>query len=230
MRVLCTMIVFIGAMGMSTIGRAQNSCVTCHATLPAAQQKVHSYADWSQSTHARAGVTCEQCHGGNATQDDRAAAHRGMLPSSQTQSPVYFTQLPQTCGACHTAELSAFKESYHYKELQRSGRGPNCVTCHGAMATHVLKSQQMEQTCALCHTKPTAAGQALVTLNQAGALLKAWEGRAPHSEGLAQARRKYAAIQRKWHAFKMADVLREAQALVQMARQATDTVVPQGTP
>lgn len=230
MRFVSAIIVLVGGVGISAIGWSQNACFTCHAALPTAQHKVHNYTDWSQSTHARAGVTCEKCHGGNAAQNDRTAAHRGMLPSSQPKSPVYFTQIPQTCGACHTAEFSAFKESYHYKELQRSGRGPNCVTCHGAMATHVLNSRQMEQTCALCHTKPTSADQALVTLNQAGALLKAWEGRSPQSEALAQAKRKYAAIQRKWHAFKMADVLREAQALVQTARKATADILPQGKP
>ncbi|MBI4365492.1 MAG: hypothetical protein HY543_01595 [Deltaproteobacteria bacterium] len=210
----------------ATAGWAANSCVTCHASLPAAQQKIHGFAEWSRSAHAQSNVACDACHGGNPAQSAREAAHRGLLSSGRPESPLYFTRIPATCGGCHAAELAAFKTSTHYKELQRSGRGPNCVTCHGAMATRVLTPGQMAETCSLCHTQPTAADAALVTLNQAGALLRTWAAKSGASPQLAEARRRYTEATRQWHAFNMREVANEARAIVQMARKATANTTP----
>ena len=107
---------------------AQDSCVACHKTLHQTAALHHNFKDWESSAHGKAAVACSACHGGNPNAPAREAAHAGMLAASNDKSPVYFTNIPQTCGNCHTAELNAFKISLHFKELERTGRGPNCVT------------------------------------------------------------------------------------------------------
>lgn len=213
-------------VGLPAVSWGSNTCVDCHGSLASGKKTPHSVAEWSQSAHARAGITCDRCHGGDATQPSAAPAHTGVIPSRKPTSPLYFNKIPATCGGCHAPEFAEFKKSYHFAELQRTGRGPNCVTCHGPIGLRVLEPRQMELACSLCHTQPTRADEALVTLNQAGALLKAWEAH-PQKETslLADTQRRYVQIQRKWHAFKMEDVLKEAKAIVQTARK---TLGPEG--
>lgn len=127
-------------------------CVSCHQTLPAASQAGHGFAAWRGSPHAAARVGCEACHGGDATAEDRDAAHRGVVASSSRASPLYYTRIPSTCGRCHSAELGYFRASVHNARLERDGRGPNCVTCHGAMATSILSAEQVLGTCSACHS------------------------------------------------------------------------------
>ena len=140
------------AVPVAARAQAPNRCVSCHQTLAERSQAGHSFAAWRQSRHAAAGVRCEACHGGDPAATDRAAAHRGMLNSRNRASPVYSTRIPFTCGRCHAAELAYFRSSAHFARLQGDGRGPNCVTCHGAMATSVLSQDQVLGTCSACHT------------------------------------------------------------------------------
>lgn len=127
-------------------------CVSCHQTLPEASQGGHGFAAWRGSPHAEARVGCEACHGGDPTARERDAAHRGVVGSSNRTSPLYYTRIPSTCGRCHSAELGYFRSSVHSARLERDGRGPNCVTCHGAMATSILSAEQVLGTCSACHS------------------------------------------------------------------------------
>src|ERR1019366_2504565 len=131
----------------------------------------HDFADWSQSVHAKAGISCEACHGGNPLAKDAAEAHKGLKPSTDPMSPVYFTHIPATCGTCHAAEFKAFQKSAHFKELESSGRGPNCVSCHGSMANRILAPRDLELTCNLCHRKPTQASATMMAMGNAGTSL-----------------------------------------------------------
>jgi mono/diheme cytochrome c family protein len=75
----------------------------------------------------------------------------GVSRSSELTSRVYFTRIPDTCGRCHAAEAAYFRSSIHYARLESDGRGPNCVTCHGSMATSVLTPERLLGTCSACH-------------------------------------------------------------------------------
>jgi Cytochrome c554 and c-prime len=130
----------------------RSACVTCHARLSETSGAWHGFSAWRDSPHAAAGVTCDACHGGDPTATDTAAAHRGVLPSNNPASPVFFTRIPNTCGRCHAAEVAYFRTSLHYARLETDGRGPNCVTCHGSMATRVLTPERLLGTCSACHT------------------------------------------------------------------------------
>jgi hypothetical protein len=155
-RVALALAVWVGLAALPSRARAQrqesrDECVTCHARQSGTSGPGHGFAAWRASPHATAGVTCDACHGGNPTATDTAAAHRGILPSSDQGSSVFFTRIPNTCGRCHAAELAYFRTSLHYARLETDGRGPNCVTCHGSMATKVLTPERLLGTCTACH-------------------------------------------------------------------------------
>jgi hypothetical protein len=201
-----------------------NSCVTCHRTISGVNYLEHNFADWTQSVHAKAGVTCEACHGGNPSAPDVQGAHKNLKPSTDKASPVYFTHIPATCGTCHQAEYKAFQKSAHYHELERSGRGPNCVTCHGSMANHILAPRDMDESCNLCHKEPTQAFATMMALNNAAhsvaRLAKALEdarGKGIQTTSQEQVYQDIKTLDGRaredWHTFKMPQVLNTSQEI-----------------
>ncbi|NOY77096.1 MAG: hypothetical protein GXO76_04425 [Calditrichaeota bacterium] len=140
--------------------------------------KSHS---WTGSIHQKHGVTCDKCHGGNPEAKDKTTAHRGVLSSSNSKSKVYYKNIPSTCGSCHGAEFYKFTQSYHFKKLEVTGKGPNCVTCHGSMVTTVLNPGDIANVCMRCHNDraglfpyiPQKAKAVLLLLRESKSLLKA---------------------------------------------------------
>lgn len=207
---------------------ADNSCAVCHKSIVGVNYLEHNFSDWSQSVHAKAGIQCDACHGGNASAANARDAHQGMKSSTDPASPVYFTAVPATCGACHVAEYKAFQKSAHFKELQTSGRGPNCISCHGSMANQILSPRDLELTCNLCHRKPTQAFATMLALNNAGASMKRVKqaldrAREAHLEIAAQEKASaetqalYQRALEDWHTFKMPEVLKTSQEIVKRA-------------
>jgi hypothetical protein len=137
--------------------KPQSRCVVCHSRQSAASGAGHGFAAWRGSRHAAAGVGCEACHGGNDSATDQRAAHQGISRSSDPASAVYFTRVPETCGRCHAAEAGYFRSSIHYARLRSDGHGPNCVTCHGSMATKILNADSVLVTCSACHAPGSVA-------------------------------------------------------------------------
>lgn len=224
-------------LNASTIRAADQvpSCVSCHGAAEGVPYMEHNFTEWANSIHGKAGVSCDQCHGGNPRRTDKAGAHAGMLSSKDSGSPVYFTRVPATCGACHKPEFSAFKRSVHYQELQRSGRGPNCVTCHGSMATNVLSPRDIEMGCTLCHRKPTNAYVTLIALGNASTALKQLVEALHRGDewklDVAAQRKEYqaaAALHRRalesWHTFDMPKVLEIAQEVTRRAKAALNEI------
>ena len=107
---------------------------------------------WITSRHAFYRVGCEQCHGGNPKTSDERAAHRGVVNSANSSSPVHRMALPLTCGRCHRSEVSAFELSVH-RELLSQGdtQAPTCTSCHTSMATEVPLPAALESQCLHCH-------------------------------------------------------------------------------
>ena len=218
--------------GWAATVRADSSCVACHESAVGVPYLEHNLADWKKSPHAKAAITCEACHGGDATKTEKAAAHAGMLPSTDPKSRVYFTGIPETCGACHAAEAAAFRKSRHSAELKSSGRGPNCVTCHGSMANHVLAPRELEMTCTLCHRRPTQAYATLLSLDTAGQAIGRLSKKIDRAsasgvdvraqqESLARAKAAYRSAVVDWHTFKMEAVLKASQEAAKQANTAS---------
>ncbi|NOZ78874.1 MAG: hypothetical protein GXP48_06815 [Acidobacteria bacterium] len=177
-------------------GGTRNTCVNCHSKLPGSSFVGVKSHDWKGSIHQKHGVTCDKCHGGNPAATDEKTAHTGVLKSSEPRSTVYYKNIPSTCGKCHGAEYYSFTQSYHYKKLEATGGGPNCVTCHGSMVTSVLKPDDIANVCERCHNKrigvfpyvPQKAKAVLLLLRESKALLGA-DRRLYHPvEGSANAR------------------------------------------
>jgi hypothetical protein len=216
--VVAAFVVAAPQLGWSQAAGA-GQCAACHARLPGGSSAGHGFAAWRGSPHAAAGVGCEACHGGDASASDREAAHRGIRRSSDRTSPVYFTQVPVTCGRCHAAELAYFRSSVHFARLTSDGRGPNCVTCHGSMATSLLSPEQMLRTCTACHTpggaappeKPRESAQVLALVRAETMLFDVVSasavGNAPGATraraNLEQARRHLGAAAEVWHGFRV---------------------------
>jgi len=129
-----------------------NSCVACHSQLTNPPELASRFLDWRASGHAAREVSCDKCHGGDPDSKDLNKAHRGVLPSSDSQSRLSASNVTQTCGSCHKAIAKSFVESVHYQRLINSGMGPSCTSCHGHMASSVRRSgPQGEELCTYCH-------------------------------------------------------------------------------
>lgn len=220
--------VFLALGLLSSSAAAQSSCVACHESASGVAYLEHDFADWKASPHAKAGISCESCHGGDPAKKDKREAHQAVLPSGDPKSRVYFTSVPRLCGTCHAAEEDAFRKSRHARELALTGRGPNCVTCHGSMANHVLAPRELELTCTLCHRKPTRAYATLLSLGTASRALQKLDlevaraaklgvDAAQQESAQAKARSVYQGALIDWHTFRMEPVLKASQ---EAARQA----------
>ncbi len=213
----------LGAMPLAARAQAPaaNQCVACHSRQAETSGAGHGFAAWRASPHAAAGVTCDACHGGNPVAADTAAAHRGVRASSEQASPVFFARIPNTCGRCHAAELAYFRTSLHYARLETDGRGPNCVTCHGSMATSVLTPERLLGTCSACHVaggvaspdKAREAARVLALVRAENILFDIVSTSAAAQRGsrgssraailLGDAQRHLAAAAEVWHSFRL---------------------------
>ena len=220
---------------------AESSCVGCHQALP--QTFVgHTFADWQGSRHAQQGVSCHNCHGGDPTQANEDLAHRGVRSSRDPESPLYFTRVPETCGRCHTAEFGFFRESVHYRQLQDTGRGPNCVTCHGAMAIAILRPRQLESTCTACHNERLGirpdeplkarfllslmnrASERLLLVSRLARLLSTTVDVQAAEEHLDRAREELVQAQEAWHTFDLQRVEQQIERVFDLAQLAVDAL------
>jgi hypothetical protein len=167
----------------------ENSCVNCHRDLSKSTFVGSKYVAWENSIHAKEGVTCNRCHGGNPSAEEIALAHTGVFNSSNPRSRVYYKHVPDMCGACHRRDFNAFKESTHYAFLEKTGGGPTCVTCHDSHATRLITPQQILLTCDECHNKrtginpevPAQAQAQLLLINETSLLVRCARERVPGS-------------------------------------------------
>ncbi len=117
----------------------EKSCIECHSGNEPG--KVH---DWARSLHARANVTCLDCHRAQATDKDAMDC-----PGTSALAEVKITPVvtPGDCARCHPKEGEEFARSKHARtwEIQTDQikdpwmRGMNneieravgCNACHG---------------------------------------------------------------------------------------------------
>ncbi|KCZ73529.1 formate-dependent nitrite reductase, periplasmic cytochrome c552 subunit [Candidatus Methanoperedens nitroreducens] len=111
-----------------------------------------NYQQWSESVHALKGVTCEVCHGGDPKQATKERAHTGFKNITDPQSPLYYTNVPETCGNCHPKELDNFEGSKHYQKLEALKLAPTCTTCHAPHTFRVLNPEEFRKFCGNCHS------------------------------------------------------------------------------
>lgn len=137
---------------MSHIGRNVSCSLECHEDR-ILQLSRDNYNQWSESAHAYNNVTCDKCHGGNPTAKTKEAAHKGVKAPTELDSPVYYKNVPRTCGqeGCHVDELEQFENSMHYQRLQAVKLAPSCSTCHTPHSFKVLDPEVFRGFCTKCH-------------------------------------------------------------------------------
>jgi hypothetical protein len=236
-------------IGGERIARGANSCVACHRqagtlkALPAWYQD--AYVHWYGSVHGKKGVTCDRCHGGDPGQADKKKAHLGILPSTDSKSPIYYKNLPETCGGCHKEVYRAFSQSRHYQNLKADRLAPTCTTCHGfQMDIGPVSRLQMAGRCPVCHNpqkgvKPEVveltrrilektvqteqaienAQAALELAGKAGKKAKGAENK------IRLARKRLEGTGTYWHRFQLADFDRELSDIESEAREASDAAL-----
>jgi hypothetical protein len=122
----------------------------CHATTIDRIAK-SNYEQWTKSKHALFNVTCNNCHGGDPGSNIKETAHIGVSRSSDYNSTVFYRNVPETCGKCHTQELKAFSDSKHYQLLKALKQAPTCDTCHSPHEFNVLNVSEFQGLCSQCH-------------------------------------------------------------------------------
>jgi len=224
--ILSGIFIFLASPGLAAGGKnMENACVNCHSKLPSNSFVGVKSHDWKGSIHQRHNVTCDKCHGGKPDAIDKEEAHRGVLSSSNPKSRVYYKNIPSTCGGCHGAEFYKFTQSYHFKKLEATGKGPNCVTCHGSMVTTVLKPDDIANVCVRCHNTrigvypyiPQKARAVLLLLRESKALLMADKKLYKPVRGSAEeaylrkARASLYSAKLGWHKFDLNAIIRDLQ-------------------
>ena len=148
----------------------KNSCVECHSQMEGelAKQVPLVKAD----VHGARGLSCADCHGGDASRDDMAAA---MDPAKGFIGRPAPKDIPALCGSCHSnAELMKqfapalridqereYLTSVHGQRLKKGDQKvATCVSCHGTHGIRAINDPlaavyplNVAETCAKCHAK-----------------------------------------------------------------------------
>jgi formate dehydrogenase gamma subunit len=90
-------------------------------------------------------ATCSDCHDGHT-----------ILPPTSPDSPLHFSRLAETCGACHEQAAKDVEESVHGKAVAAGRReAPTCTDCHSEHKIEALKSSSSLKisvdVCSRCH-------------------------------------------------------------------------------
>lgn len=143
-----------------------NTCASCHSDVTAkhpddnlavkapdcARCHEKQSESYGASVHGlalargqKAAATCSDCHDGHA-----------ILPPSSPESPLHWSRLTATCGACHPQAAKDVAESVHGQAIAQGHRdAPTCTDCHSEHKIVALKgSSSLEisaQICSNCH-------------------------------------------------------------------------------
>jgi hypothetical protein len=131
-----------------------------------------NYQQWYDSEHSTYYVTCDACHGGDPASHTEEKAHAAMKEINDLASPIYFKNIPDTCGKCHAEEIDKFKNTMHYQRLGATASGPSCITCHKTHSFKVLKSSELTVVCSVCHNLQNQIATAKVPSDAKNALEK----------------------------------------------------------
>jgi hypothetical protein len=152
-----------------------NQCVACHRQLEGTDSQV--VAEWERGVHAKAGIGCEACHGGDPNIDSSALAK---LPQAGFIGVPDPATVPGLCASCHsdptrmfgynipTDQFAKYQESVHGHALYENNdeNVATCATCHGAHdvlevndpAAKVFPSN-VPSLCAGCHADANLMSQ-----------------------------------------------------------------------
>ncbi|MEJ2695847.1 MAG: cytochrome c3 family protein [Candidatus Sulfobium sp.] len=140
---------------------APNACITCHEYLGG--QLAEPVKEWKTSIHEQNGITCDLCHGGDASINladiDKLSPKQFADIQARAMSKSHgFIGKPSgkamfdLCGQCHSASVDRYAGSIMGKAYLGNRGGPSCVTCHNAH-NNVIPS--VPKVCENCHKDTT---------------------------------------------------------------------------
>jgi hypothetical protein len=163
-------LVFALGIALARAAAAADSCVGCHRELP--EPLGTPVEGMKTDVHAKAGLSCADCHGGDPADDGMSAMDesKGYLGKPEP------AQIPQFCARCHadesfmrrfnpklsTDQLAQYRTSVHGQRLAAGDvKVATCVSCHGVHgilppsdAHSPVHPSNVAQTCARCHADP----------------------------------------------------------------------------
>jgi hypothetical protein len=158
---------FTGAPQGTPAEPVKNSCISCHldvgGDLAVPVEKVQN------DVHGKHGLSCVNCHGGDATTMDMDRAmdpRKGFIKPSRRQVAAF-------CGKCHSNaetmkqfnpslrvdQASLYLTSVHGKKVAEGDEKPaTCISCHGNHGIVAVKDPtspvyptHVAETCSRCH-------------------------------------------------------------------------------
>lgn len=154
-----------------------NSCIACHGNDQLWDEQARRPVTlFAADVHAKAGLSCQDCHGGNPApglaEDGEAAMARGFKANPFRGAPDR-KATPAFCARCHSdpaymkrfnpgARVDQEREywtSQHGEALKRGdGKVATCTDCHGAHGIKAIADPQspvyptqVAETCRTCH-------------------------------------------------------------------------------
>ncbi|HSR68753.1 MAG TPA: cytochrome c3 family protein [Acidobacteriota bacterium] len=148
----------------------QDTCVNCHEVF--AETPIGSMVEpFKRGVHAKAGLSCAACHGGDPSARDKEVS---MSPERGYKGVPARAAVPDLCGSCHSSaeymrrfdpslridQVAEYRTSVHGQLLAEGDANvATCVNCHGVHGilsasnplapVHPLK---LADTCAGCHS------------------------------------------------------------------------------
>lgn len=167
-KLLLFTIVMIMTSAHQSTAQNKNSCIECHTRL---EGKIGDPArSIKDDVHLSRGLSCNDCHGGDPAQDDKAAAkdpRKGYLGRPRT------VDIPAFCGKCHNdaSFMKGFNPALRvdqekeyatsvHGQLLRTGneKVATCISCHGVHGIRAISDAlssvyplNVAETCAKCH-------------------------------------------------------------------------------
>ncbi|MFZ0060976.1 MAG: cytochrome c3 family protein [Pyrinomonadaceae bacterium] len=181
------LLLFAGTMIVVSAGNsvAQNksSCIECHTRLEGEiGDPARSIKD---DIHLSRGLSCNDCHGGDPTQDDKVAAkdpRKGYLGRPRT------VDIPAFCGKCHNDasfmkkfnpalrvdQEKEYASSVHGKLLRTGNeKVATCISCHGVHGIRSISDplssvypSNVADTCAKCHSEAARMAEFKIPTDQ----------------------------------------------------------------
>jgi predicted CXXCH cytochrome family protein len=150
---------------------AQDNCLDCHREL-----EDEAALAMSEDIHAQSGVSCADCHGGDAEIETGGDYEVAMDPAKGFIGVPAPGDVPQLCGRCHSdatfmhrfdPNLSVDQEAQYWTSVhgQRLREGATdvaqCASCHGAHGVISARDPRspvyptkIPETCGACHADP----------------------------------------------------------------------------
>ena len=171
-------------------GQEKDVCVSCHQGLEG--KLADPVKGWNQSVHREVGVTCKDCHGGNASVA-KLAMNKAMgfwgTPKAQ--------EIPTLCAKCHadikkmrpynlrTDQYAEYQASIHGQKLARGdSRVATCSSCHQSHEVRRKKDPlssvhhtRVPETCAKCHSDTKLMGPYKIPTDQFAQYQTSYHGR-----------------------------------------------------